>query len=116
MIVKPTVIELLEKAENRYSLVIATAKRARQIASGSIPMTSSDDVSPVTLAADEIEEEKVKIYNKSQWDEEIEKRKELISKSSKDNDTNENSEEIKDQAEIEDNSNNEQQNEVEENQ
>lgn len=75
MIVKPTVVELLEKAENRYSLVIATAKRARQIASGSKPMTSEDDVSPVTLAADEIEEDKVKIYNKSQWDEELENRK-----------------------------------------
>ncbi len=69
MIVKPTVVELLDKAENRYSLVIATAKRARQISRGSKPMTDKDDVSPVTLAADEIEEGKVKIYNQSQWDE-----------------------------------------------
>ena len=30
MMVKPTVNELLEKAENRYALVIATSKRARQ--------------------------------------------------------------------------------------
>ena len=72
MIVKPTVVELLEKAENRYSLVIATAKRARQISNGSKPMTGKDDVSPVTLAADEIEEDKVKIYNESEWNEEIE--------------------------------------------
>ena len=85
MIVKPTVVELLEKAENRYSLVIATAKRARQIASGSKPMTSKDDVSPVTLAADEIEEDKVIIYNKDQWDEELENRKnELSDKTSED--------------------------------
>ena len=28
MIVKPTVNELLEKADNRYELVIATARRA----------------------------------------------------------------------------------------
>lgn len=69
MIVKPTVVELLTKAENRYSLVIATAKRARQISQGSKPMTTKDDVSPVTLAADEIDEEKVKIYNQDQWDE-----------------------------------------------
>ena len=34
MIVKPTVKELLEHTENRYSLVIATSKRARQIAKG----------------------------------------------------------------------------------
>ena len=32
MIVKPSVTELLEHAENRYALVIATSKRARQIA------------------------------------------------------------------------------------
>lgn len=69
MIVKPTVVELLEKAENRYSLVIATAKRARQISRGSKPMTNKDDVSPVTLAADEIGEDKVKIYNKDEWEE-----------------------------------------------
>ena len=31
MIVKPTVTELLTKANNRYELVIATARRARQI-------------------------------------------------------------------------------------
>ena len=69
MLVKPTVVELLDKAENRYSLVIATSKRARQILQGSKPMTSKDDVSSVTLAADEIDEDKVKIYNQKQWDE-----------------------------------------------
>ena len=31
MLVKPTVAQLLNKAENRYRLAIATAKRARQI-------------------------------------------------------------------------------------
>ncbi len=60
MIVKPTVAELLNKVEdNRYALVIMTAKRARQIASGKQPMTSAKDTSPVTLAADEIAEGKV---------------------------------------------------------
>ena len=32
MMVKPSVQELLTKAKNRYELVIATSKRARQIA------------------------------------------------------------------------------------
>ena len=72
MIVKPTVVELLEKAENRYSLVIATAKRARQISNGSKAMTNKDDVSPVTLAADEIEEDKVKIYSENEWNKKTE--------------------------------------------
>ena len=34
MIVKPSVTELLTKANNRYELVIATSRRARQIAAG----------------------------------------------------------------------------------
>jgi DNA-directed RNA polymerase subunit omega len=61
MIVKPTVNELLEKADNRYELVIATARRARQIASGAEPKTDVKEESPVTLAANEIAEGKVKI-------------------------------------------------------
>ena len=61
MIVKPTVTELLKKAKNRYELVIATSKRARQIATGSEILTDEDDESPVTLAADEIAEGKVKV-------------------------------------------------------
>lgn len=34
MMVKPTTAELLEKADSKFRLVIATAKRARQIAEG----------------------------------------------------------------------------------
>ncbi len=60
MMVKPTVTELLEKIEdNRYSLVIMTSKRARQIAEGSTVLTKADDRSVVTLAATEIAEGKV---------------------------------------------------------
>ena len=61
MIVKPTVKELLEHAENRYELVIATAKRARQIANGDLVLTKADETSPVTLAINEIAEGKVTI-------------------------------------------------------
>lgn len=61
MMVKPTVAELLTKSKNRFELVIATSKRARQIAEGSNVLTNSDDVSSVSLAADEIAEGKVKI-------------------------------------------------------
>ena len=61
MMVKPTVAELLTKADNRYELVIATARRARQIAAGDEPMTNVKETSPVTLAANEIAEGKVKI-------------------------------------------------------
>lgn len=61
MMVKPTVAELLEKVDNRYTLVIATAKRARQIAKGEEPLIKTDDVATVTIAADEINDGKVKV-------------------------------------------------------
>mgnify|MGYP005776277117 CR=1 FL=1 len=61
MIVKPSVSELLKKADNRYELVIATARRARQIAEGAKVKTDVKEESPVTLAANEIGEGKVTI-------------------------------------------------------
>ena len=62
MMVKPTVKEILEHAENRFALVIATSRRARQIAKGDEKLTDVDEESPVTLAANEINEGKVQIY------------------------------------------------------
>ncbi len=59
MMVKPTVKELLTKVDNRYELVIATAKRARQISSGEELLIDTDEESPVTIAANEIAEGKV---------------------------------------------------------
>ena len=61
MMVKPTVRELLEKVDNRFELVVVTAKRARQIANGAEVLTKADEESPVTLAANEIAEGKVEI-------------------------------------------------------
>lgn len=61
MIVKPSVTDLLKVSKNRYELVIATSKRARQIASNTDNKTSNKEESPVTQAAEEIAEGKVKI-------------------------------------------------------
>ena len=66
MIVKPAVNELLEYAENRYALVIATSKRARQIADGDEKLTNVNERSSVTLAANEIGEGKIKIYRNNE--------------------------------------------------
>ena len=59
MMVKPSVTELLTKTSNRYELVIATSKRARQISSGAQVKTKVKEESAVTLAANEIAEGKV---------------------------------------------------------
>lgn len=61
MMTKPTMSDLMKKIDNRYALVVATAKRARQIAEGDERLIQNDDVAPVTIAADEINEEKVTI-------------------------------------------------------
>ncbi len=61
MIVRPSVSELLTKANNRYELVIATARRARQIASGATSLVETKEETPVTIAAIEIAEGKVAI-------------------------------------------------------
>ncbi|MBR1803210.1 MAG: DNA-directed RNA polymerase subunit omega [Clostridia bacterium] len=61
MLVKPTVLELLNQVDSRFQLVTATAKRARQLAAGSKPLTKKSEPSPVSLAAVEIAEGKVKV-------------------------------------------------------
>ena len=61
MMIKPTVADLLTKIDNRYMLVVATAKRARQIAQGAEPLVKTDDVAPDSIAADEIDAGKVKV-------------------------------------------------------
>lgn len=67
MIVKPTVSDLLKKVgDNRYSLVIMTAKRARQIAGGDPAKTNVNERSVVTIAANEIAEGKVKKLENSE--------------------------------------------------
>lgn len=76
MIVKPTVTELLKKAKNRYELVIATSKRARQIAMGDEPLTKVKEESPVTLAANELAEGKFEIIREEENKEEIKEKSE----------------------------------------
>lgn len=70
MMVKPTVQELLTKAKNRYELVIATSKRARQISGGAEVKTTVKEESAVTLAANEIAEGKVEIVEPEEIKEE----------------------------------------------
>ena len=54
MLVKPTLDELLPKTENRYTLAVLVAKRARQLMNGGLPMVESDTPNMVTLSCEEI--------------------------------------------------------------
>lgn len=59
MIINPTLPSLLKKVPSKYSLVIGTAKRARQISQGSPKLTNRKVESDVTTAVIEIDEGKV---------------------------------------------------------
>jgi DNA-directed RNA polymerase subunit omega len=52
--INPSVTELLKKVDNRYSLVIVTAKRARQLIQGDKPLTHVDTNKPLTVAINEV--------------------------------------------------------------
>lgn len=46
---------------SRYSIVMATAKRARQIISGEEPLVDEKGKKPLSIAVDELNEGKIKI-------------------------------------------------------
>jgi DNA-directed RNA polymerase subunit omega len=48
---------------SRYSIVLATAKRARQIINNSEPLVKSVSEKPLSIAVEELYESKIKIIN-----------------------------------------------------
>ena len=52
--INPSIVDLLTKVDNRYSLVIITSKRARQIIDGSKPLIDTEKSKPLTLAINEL--------------------------------------------------------------
>ena len=54
--INPSVVELLEKVHDRYSLVMLTSKRARQIIDGSKPQVDVDSKKPLTIAINEVDQ------------------------------------------------------------
>lgn len=54
--INPSVVDLLTKVEDRYSLVIVTSKRARQIIDGSPQRLETDSKKPLTIAINEVNE------------------------------------------------------------
>lgn len=62
--INPSVVDLLKKVEDRYSLVIVTSRRARQIIDGSTPLTANPSKKPLTIAVNEVNEGLI-TYHKS---------------------------------------------------
>lgn len=55
----PGVSELKDKADCRYTLVVESAKRARQLVDGAEPLTDVHEENPVSQAANEIYMDKI---------------------------------------------------------
>ena len=53
-IVNPTIVELSEKVDCRYTLVVETSKRARQLLAGAQPLIDAKDMKPLKIAVDEV--------------------------------------------------------------
>ena len=60
--INPSVVDLLEKTKDRYSLVILTSKRARQIIEGSDPKISINSKKSLTIAINELDQNAIE-YN-----------------------------------------------------
>jgi len=60
--INPPILSLLDKIDNRYSLVVVTAKRARQLIGGAEPLVKIDSNQPVTIAIHEINNGKIKYH------------------------------------------------------
>lgn len=57
--INPPIIDLLEKATNRYSLVIATSKRARQLIDGDEKLIDTSAPKSLTVAINEVDQNAV---------------------------------------------------------
>ncbi|WP_010247829.1 DNA-directed RNA polymerase subunit omega [Acetivibrio cellulolyticus] len=57
--IDPGISSLLNRVDSRYTLVVAAAKRARQITEGAHKLTECESEKPVTIAINEIDEQKI---------------------------------------------------------
>lgn len=53
-IVNPTIVELSEKVDSRYTLVVEASKRARQLVDGAQPLVDPKNMKPLKIAIEEI--------------------------------------------------------------
>ena len=57
--INPSIVDLLDKVDNRYSLVIVTSKRARQIIDGAEKLTDTKSNKALTLAINEVNDNQI---------------------------------------------------------
>ncbi len=64
MMIYPPITELVKKTGSRYALVIETAKRTRQLVEGAQKLSDVKTSKDVTVAVNEIYEDKVEAVSK----------------------------------------------------
>ncbi len=57
--IEPSIGELMKRVDSRYTLVVESAKRARQLSEGAHKLTKCASEKPVTIAVNEIYEDKI---------------------------------------------------------
>ncbi len=54
---------------SRYSIVLATSKRARQLIDGADPLAKTDCPKPLSIAVEELNQSKIRILNDEEYEE-----------------------------------------------
>ncbi|ADD02579.1 MULTISPECIES: DNA-directed RNA polymerase subunit omega [Thermoanaerobacter] len=54
MILYPSIVDLMEKMDSKYTLCSLVAKRARQLIAGDTKLVDIDSDKPVTIATEEV--------------------------------------------------------------
>lgn len=62
--IHPSLDVLVKKVDSKYTLVVLSAKRAREIMSGSSPLVECKSNKPVTVALEEVAQGKV-VYERT---------------------------------------------------
>ncbi len=58
--INPSIVDLVKIAGDRYSVVVITSKRARQIIDGADTYVKTESNKPLTIAINEVQDEVVK--------------------------------------------------------
>jgi len=62
--IHPSLDVLVKKVDSKYTLVVLSAKRAREIMSGTAPLVESKSNKPVTVALEEVAQGKI-VYERT---------------------------------------------------
>lgn len=65
MMIYPPIADLVKKTGSRYTLVIETARRARQLSQGAAPLSTADSNKEISVAVNEIYEGKISAVSAS---------------------------------------------------